>query len=217
MLLLYLAIQVNSLHLDLKANAPGVPAIWQAADVLQPLQAWKRFSCVFSSLRLAREKSQHSKGKLHTLEQNLNSLCSKWFCQLWAVPEPVLSCLLLLEEMDMYPADYRCRLMRSKLASAPKAVTKTLPKSAAVLILTFGMWICVADFLPSYVLILLQLFQLCAGGQVVCTSWAIASYIYPWMADLIIRKKLVWQSNTLHGTAAPRIRYKPQVMATSGG
>lgn len=146
MLLLYLAIQVNSLHSDLKANAPGVPAIWQAADVLQPLQAWKRFSCVFSSLRLAREKSQHSKGKLRTLVQNLNSLCSKWLCQLWDVPEPVSSCLLLLEEMDMYPADYRCRLVKNKLASAPKAVTKTLPKSIAVLILTFGMWICVADF-----------------------------------------------------------------------
>lgn len=152
---------MNSLHLGFKANAPGVPAIWQAADVLQPLQAWIRLSCVFLSLRLAGEKSQHSKGKLYTLEQNLNYLCFKWPCQLWAVKVPVPSCLLLLEEMDMYPADYRCRLARSKLASAPKAVTKPLPKSIAVLIVTFGMWICATDFLPSYVQILLQFFQLC--------------------------------------------------------
>lgn len=99
------------------------------------------------------------------MEQNLNYLCSKWLCQLWAVKVPVPSCLLLLEEMDMYPADYRCRLARSKLASTPQAVTKPLPKSIAVLILAFGMWICVADFLPSNLQIFLQFFQLCAAIQ----------------------------------------------------
>lgn len=208
---------MSSLHLDFKANATGVPAIWQAADVLQPLQAWIRLSCVFLPLRLAREKSQHSKGKLHPQEQNLNYLCSEWLCQLWGVKVPMPSCLLLLEEMDVYPADYTCRLARSKLASTPQAVTKALPESFAVLILTFGMWIWVADFLPSYMQILLQFFQLCAGDLAGFRSWARASYIYPWMADLITRGKWFWQSHTLHGTAASRSRYQPQVMATSGG
>lgn len=92
-----------------------------------------------------------------------------------------------LGEMDVYPADYTCRLARSKLASTPQAVTKALPESFAVLILTFGMWIWVADFLPSYMQILLQFFQLCAGDLAGFRSWARASFIYPWMADLIAR------------------------------
>lgn len=31
------------------------------------------------------------------------------------------------------------------------------------------------------------------------------------------KRKWLWQSHTLHGTAASRSRYQPQVMATSGG
>lgn len=70
----------------------------------------------------------------------------------------------------------------------------------SVLILTFGMWTCVADFLPSYMQILLQFFQLCTGDLAGFTSWARASYIYLWMVDIITRRKWFWQSS-IHCTA----------------
>lgn len=60
---------------------------------------------------------------------------------------PVPSCLPLLEEMDMYPADYRSRLVRSKLASFD---TQSCDQSFAKSLCSFSLLECEYVWLISF-------------------------------------------------------------------
>lgn len=149
-------------------NAPGVSSIWQAADVLQPLQAWLRLICVFSSLRLARENHSIHRANFEHRSKiwaifALNGFVSheRQKCQCDSKEKPPLPSL----KWAGYSHGWlQVQASKEQAGFHTRSCEQTPAKKQHYANSRFGMWIHAADFLPSHTQTL-QLFRLCAVIQ----------------------------------------------------